>query len=156
MSSGPPADPEQSPATQDDWSRRRREAAATQAERAARAKQQETERARQLIEDFTAQARHRLTPRPLLARAGDGKARYRTGLTGWYLRREGTVGVSQDGEYYNLSAPTSLKARLVGVTLVPSDPPLVVGRGGRDGESIDLRELLELRLAAGDDWQEPG
>lgn len=40
-------------------------------------------------------------------------------------------------------------ARLTGVKLQPTDPPLVVGRGGRDGETGDLREFLDWRLAAG-------
>lgn len=28
----------------------------------------------------------------------------------------------------------------------PSEPPLQVGRGARDGESVELSELLRLRL----------
>jgi hypothetical protein len=46
-------------------------------------------------------------------------------------------------------------SRLRGVTIAPSEPPLVVGVGGRDGESMPLQQLLDLRLAAGDDWPEP-
>jgi len=40
-------------------------------------------------------------------------------------------------------------ARLRGVTVEPQDPPLQVGRGARDGESIDLDALLARRLDAG-------
>jgi len=35
------------------------------------------------------------------------------------------------------------------VKLTPSPPPLVVGRGGRDGESSELVDLLKWRLEAG-------
>ena len=70
----------------------------------------------------------------------------------WYLRRNGSLGVDEDGEFYILSAPTSLAARLRGTTVAPSDPPLVAGVGGRDGESMPLRDLLRLRLEAGSDW----
>jgi len=35
------------------------------------------------------------------------------------------------------------------VTIAPSPPPLAVGRGARDGESMSLKELLDRRLAAG-------
>jgi hypothetical protein len=38
------------------------------------------------------------------------------------------------------------------VTLKPAEPPLQVGAGGRDGESIALSVLLAMRLDAGDDW----
>jgi hypothetical protein len=35
------------------------------------------------------------------------------------------------------------------VKLKPSPPPLVVGRGGKDGESDDLINFLNRRLEAG-------
>jgi hypothetical protein len=35
------------------------------------------------------------------------------------------------------------------VTPAPSDPPLVLGKGGRDGESIDLADAL-ARVLSGD------
>jgi hypothetical protein len=34
----------------------------------------------------------------------------------------------------------------------PTEPRLVIGAGGGDGESLPLRELLDRRLAAGPDW----
>jgi hypothetical protein len=61
--------------------------------------------------------------------------------------------VGEDGSFYILSVPGGLRARFTGVTVPPSDPPLVVGAGGRDGESIPLPDLLRLRLDAGDDWE---
>jgi hypothetical protein len=106
-----------------------------------------------MISAFAAEARARgLTPAPLVARSGDRKGTYRTGLTGWYLTREATLGVDLGGDYYVLSCPPSLLGRLRGVTLEPADPPLQVGAGARDGESIALDVLLAMRLNAGDDW----
>ena len=136
-----------------EWARRRREAAEAHADRMARTRAAETLRAREMIHAFADEARRRgLTPRPLLARAGDGKPTYRTGLVGWYLTRDGSLGVTTAGDYYSLASPVSLRARLFGVTLQPIDPPLQVGAGARDGESIALEVLLAMRLAAGDAW----
>ena len=136
-----------------DWSAQRRAAAGAHAARAARIREAETVRAREKVAAFVAEARHRgLVTVPLLARSGDRKGTYRTGLTGWYLTRNGSLAVSEDGGYYVLSCPPSLLGRLRGVTLVPTDPPLQVGAGARDGESIALDVLLAMRLSAGDDW----
>ena len=71
----------------------------------------------------------------------------RTPLQGWYLRRDETVGVDTAGEFYVLTAPPSLTARFRGVQPVPQDPPLVIGAGGKDGESIDLPDALARVLA---------
>ena len=136
-----------------EWANRRRDAAAAQADRLAQRRAAETARAREMIRGFAAAA-HRLglTPGPLLARAGDGKPTYRTGLVGWYLTRDGSLGVTTDGDYYHLASPRSLRARLFGVRLQPAEPPVQVGVGGRDGESIALDVLLAMRLDARDDW----
>ena len=136
-----------------EWAQRRREAALAQGDRLARARAVETARAREMIVEFVHAAHQRgLTPMRLLARPADGSPSYRTGLVGWYLKRDGSIGVTTDGGYYHLVLPASLRSRLLGVTLEPTDPPLQVGRGGRDGESIALDELLAMRLDAGDDW----
>jgi hypothetical protein len=136
-----------------EWVRRRREAAQEQADRLTRRRAAETARAREMVLDFAHQARARgITAGPLLARAGDSKPTYRTGLVGWYLNRDGSLGVTTDGDYYHLASPKSLKARMVGVRLEPAEPPLQVGAGARDGESMALDVLLAMRLAAGDDW----
>ena len=88
-------------------------------------------------------------------RAGDWSDTYRCGLVGWYLRRDGSLAVAEDGEMYVLSAPRSLRAAFSGVTLEPDEPRTQAGIGARDGESVALDALLELRLAAGDDWPRP-
>ena len=59
------------------------------------------------------------------------------------------MAIGTDGEFYLLTVPASLRARLRGVDLTPSDPPLQVGRSAVDGESISLAELLQRRLDAG-------
>ena len=139
--------------TPGDWASRRRDAAGEHAARLDRVRATETEEARALVADFARTARERGLPTvPLKARAMNGRALYRTGLVGWYLKRNGSLAVDESGNYYVMSAPTSLSARVRGVTLQPSDPPLVVGRGARDGESMPLAELLALRLAADETW----
>ncbi len=136
-----------------EWSSRRRDVAAELAARAARIRAVETVQAQEMVRTFAAEARRRgLTATPLAARSGDRKGTYRTGLTGWYLTRDGSIGVDLKGVYYVLSCPPSLIGRLRGVTLRPADPPLQVGAGARDGESIALDVLLAMRLNAGDDW----
>jgi hypothetical protein len=45
-----------------------------------------------------------------------------------------------------------LRGRLAGVHVEPSDAPLQVGAGGRDGDSVALDVLLRLRLEAGSDF----
>jgi hypothetical protein len=137
----------------DDWTEQRRAAVEAKAELAARARAEDVTAARLLVADFVAQARSRgLATTTLLVRAGGGRDTYRCGLTGWYLRRDGSLAIADDGEMYVLSAPRSLRARFTGVTLSPDEPRLQAGIGARDGESIALAALLELRLAAGDDW----
>jgi hypothetical protein len=140
-----------------EWARRRREAAEEHADRLARRRAAETARAREMVHAFAREAEERgLAAGPLLARAGEGRPTYRTGLVGWYLNRDGSLGVTTDGDYYHLASPPSLKARLFGVRLEPAEPPLQVGAGGRDGESMALDVLLAMRLGAGNDWRVHG
>jgi len=137
----------------EDWVRRRREAAGAQADRLARAEAAETARAREQVAGFVARARAAGLPTEELRAVDAAGTRYRTGVSGWVLRRDGRAGVGEDGAFYLLAVPLSgaekLGARLRGVRLQPSDPPLVWGRGGRDGDSIALQELLDRRLHAG-------
>ncbi|WP_062079226.1 hypothetical protein [Demequina globuliformis] len=93
-----------------------------------------------------------ITPTALTARSYDGSHRYRTNVRGWYLKRDRTVGVGTDAQFYILSAPTSLKGRLRGVELDPSPAPLELGKGGRDGESMPIADALAKRLAGGNEW----
>ena len=136
------------------WQQRRREASAEHADVLARRKSAETEQARAQLAAFVRTAQDRgITPTPLRARAFNGRTTYRTGLTGWYLKRNRSLAVDADGNFYVLSTQTSIISRLRGATVRPSNPPLVVGVGGRDGESMPLQQLLDLRLQAGDGWR---
>lgn len=137
------------------WSQQRLLAVQRHAEADARRRATETGQARRLIAEFAQEARVRgLRSRALIARGYDGRSRYRTGLRGWYLRSDGVLAVGEDGGFYVLTVPASLRARFTGVTVAPEEPRLVIGEGAGDGERIPLRELLELRLAAGDQWPE--
>lgn len=129
----------------------RAEAARAHADALERRRARETERARALIAEFLEQVLGRgPAPVELRARSADGRWRYRTGLRGWYLRRNETVALTADGEFYLTTAPTSPLALLRGVRLTPSDPPLVLGAGARDGESIDLADALARVLDGAD------
>ena len=85
---------------------------------------------------------------PLRATLYSGQS-VKTDKRGWYLRKNQSVAVGEDGSYYILTVPGGLKERLRGVQLRPSPPPLIVGKGGRDGETGDLAEFLARRLAQG-------
>jgi hypothetical protein len=136
-----------------DWRAQRNRAIQTHAAHAARQLAAETAAARALVGRFAAAAQERgVRAVPLVARGYSGHGRYRTGLHGWYLRHDGAIAVGTDGKFYALSVPGSVRGRLTGVTVPPTEPRLVVGEGARDGERISLADLLELRLAAGDDW----
>jgi hypothetical protein len=65
---------------------------------------------------------------------------------GWYLRRDRSVGVGLDGSYYVLVVAPERFGRWRTVRVDPTPPPLQVGQGARDGESVALDTLLEMRL----------
>ena len=133
------------------WRAARREAFEEHAAARRRAEEAESARARPLVAEFVRRARAQgLAPVALRARAYSGSATFRTGLTGWYLQPGGPLAVGEDGAFYVLLAAPGFAARCRGVDLEPSPPPLAVGRGARDGESMPLAELLDRRLAAGD------
>ncbi len=131
------------------WREERREAAQAHAEALGRRRQAESARAHAMIVEFIAHARvHGPAPEPLRVRTFDGRHRYRTPLEGWYLRTDETVAIDTDGAFYVLRAPSSLAGLVRGVRPEPSDPPLVIGAGGKDGESVDMKDAL-ARLRAG-------
>jgi hypothetical protein len=133
------------------------EAARRRAERAARAAshveaqqrrdQQESAQAQVLVDRFVERATQAGIPtEELTARPWSGGGRYRTGVVGWYVRRDHSIGVGLDRGYYLLVVPPVQLGRWRRIRIDPSPPPLEVGRGARDGESITLERLLELRL----------
>lgn len=134
------------------WREQRREAFRAHSEALARQKEAETERARGIVADFVAGMTERgVPPHPLRARSAGGGT-YRTALTGWYIRRNHSLAVDPAGRFYILDVPSGLGHRVFGAHVEPSDPPLHVGVGARDGESMPLEALLQLRLGAGADW----
>jgi hypothetical protein len=135
------------------WQEQRGRAISAHAAADARRKAAEIEQARELVAQFVRQARERgLRLTPLAARAYNGRTRYRTGLRGWYLRPDRSLAIGGDGQFYILSVPATVRARFTGAVVQPQPPRLVIGEGGRDGESIPLQVLLRRRLDAGDGW----
>lgn len=127
----------------------RAEEAAHRAELAASTERAESAKAQVLIDQFVADAQAAgIAPEPLRATLYSG-ATAKTDKTGWYLRKNRSLAIGEDGSYYVLTVPGGLAERFRGVRLRPSPPPLVVGRGGRDGESGDLADFLRWRLEAG-------
>jgi len=113
----------------------------------ARRRAQESARAQVLVDRFVAEALRTGQPvEELTARPWSGRGRYRTGLVGWYLRSDRSVGVSRDGGFYLLSVPPVRFGRWRTIRLEPTPPPLQVGEGARDGESVALDALLRERL----------
>jgi hypothetical protein len=109
--------------------------------------EEESSKAQVLIDRFVEQATEAGLPtEELTARPWSGRGRYRTGVDGWYLRRDRSVGVGRDGRYYVLIVSPVRFGRWRTVPVEPTPPPLQVGRGARDGESVALDVLLEMRL----------
>ena len=142
-----PVQPSRDRPAEQDWRDRRSEAASVHAAELERKRAAEAAQARALIADFVRAAQARgVRPVPLKVRSYDGQSRYKTPLQGWYLRRNESVAVGTDGEFYVLSVPARLRSLVTGATPVPSDPPLILGKGARDGESIDLVDALAIAL----------
>ena len=124
----------------------RAEEAARRAELEAAAVRAEAAQAQVLIDAFVAQAQARgIAPVPLRATLYGGQS-VKTDKRGWYLRNNQSLAIGEDGAYYILTVPGGLKERLRGVQLKPSLPPLYVGKGGKDGDTGDLREYLDRIL----------
>jgi len=112
-----------------------------------RRSEQDSAKAQVLVDRFVARATEAgLATEELTARPWTGRGRYRTGVVGWYLRRDRSVGVGVDGGFYVLVVAPERFGRWRTVRVDPTPPPLQVGRGARDGESVALDALLEMRL----------
>ena len=115
--------------------------------------EQESAKAQELVDRFVEQATQAgLATEELTARPWSGRRRYRTGVAGWYLRRDRSVGVGLDGSFYVLNVAPVRFGRWRIVRVDPTPPPLQVGKGARDGESVALDELLQMRLQ----WSDSG
>jgi hypothetical protein len=112
-----------------------------------RRREQESAEAQVLIDRFVERATQaRLATEELMARPWSGSGRYRTGVVGWYLRQDHSIGLGVDGRFYVLAVAPQRFGRWRAVAIAPTPPPLDPGKGARDGESATLDELLELRL----------
>ena len=112
---------------------------------------EESAKAQVLVDRFVARATEAgLSTEELTARPWSGRGRYRTGIRGWYLLADRSVGVDVDGRYYLLVVPPSALGRWRKVAVHPTPPPLQVGKGARDGESATLDAVLEKRLRTSD------
>jgi hypothetical protein len=126
----------------------RAEEAARRAELAAAQERGESVQAQKLIDGFIREARSRgIAPEPLRATLYTGQS-VKTDRRGWYLRKNQSLAIGDDGAYYVLTVPGGLRERISGVKLRPSPPPLIIGKGGRDGESGDIADFLQWRLDA--------
>ena len=135
-----------------DWAAQRTEAAHEHERRLAQRRQAEVDRARQMLHTFAAAARAADLPtEPLVVKGYGSRGSARTPLRGWYLRVDRTAALTPDGQFYVLTAPLTAWERLRGTRPEPADPPLVLGAGGKDGDSIPLVDAL-TRLLPG--WQE--
>jgi hypothetical protein len=136
----------------ENWAQRRTEAAHEHAARLAARQDAEHSRAEEMLHRFVRAARDAgPEPAPLQVKGYGGRGTARTPVHGWYLRGDRTAGIDTDGRFYVLTAPLSVLDRVRGVRPEPKRPPLVLGAGGKDGESIDLDVALE-RLLPG--WQD--
>jgi len=135
-----------------DFERSRKERAErAEAHRAAADRQRsvQSERAQELVDQFVVDAvRAGLPTEELTARPWSGAGRYRIGIAGWYLSSDRRFAVGVDGGYYVLIVAPVRFGRWRTVQVAPTPPPLRVGEGARDGESVDLAVLLAARLRA--------
>jgi hypothetical protein len=134
------------------WAEQRRIAADIQQERLRQRQSAEHSQAEQLLAEFLpVVTEHGPDPVALEVQGYGGHGRARTKLRGWYLRNNRTVALGTDGYFYVLIAPLSLVDRVRGVVPRPTRPPIVIGEGGKDGDSIALTDALERVLP---NWRE--
>lgn len=129
-----------------DWAAQRTEAAAEQERRLHARKAVEHDKARAILDAFVQMAKERLPVERLVVQGYGGRGSARSDVEGWYLRLDRTIGVGTDGSFYVLTAPLGVLDRVRGVQLEPTPPPLIIGAGGKDGDSIELVAALERLL----------
>src|SRR3954453_264950 len=118
---------------------------------------QESAKAQVMIDRFVGQATSAGLPtEELTARPWSGRGRYRTGIRGWYLLRDRSVGVGVDGRYYVLVVAPVPLGRWRTVAVAPTAPLLQVGRGARHGESLDHDAALGAGLRSPGEPRTPG
>ena len=131
-----------------DWVAQRTEAAAIQANRLNARKNAEHERAEaQLAEFLPVVTKHGPAPVDLIVQGYGGKGTAKSNRRGWYLRNNRTCALGTDGKFYVLIAPLGrFHPSWKTVDVPPTRPPLIIGEGGKDGETIDLADAIERVL----------
>jgi hypothetical protein len=130
-----------------DWAEQRKRAISVHSAELARQQAAESEQAGRLLAEFVGNAKEAgREPIPLRARSYDSRRRYRTHLRGWYLTDDERFAVDEGGNFYILTVPNSVRSLITGAHIAPARPRLIIGEGGRDGERIALRELLDRVL----------
>lgn len=125
------------------WAEQRRKNAEIKAKKLEEQQAAESEQAAGHLQRFVRAANElEVPPAHLEMRDGQGKRKSRTDKTGWYLKADKSMAVDTDGQFYLLTAPLSIKDMILGSHPESSPPPLVLGKGGRDGEQIDLVDAL--------------
>lgn len=125
------------------WAEQRRRNAKIKAEALERQQAAESAQASEYLLQFVRAANAlEVAPAPLEMRDGQGKRKSKTKINGWYLKADKSMAVDVDGKFYLLTAPLTLKEVFLGSQPTASPPPLILGKGGRDGEQIDLVDAL--------------
>lgn len=109
-------------------------------------KEAEHAHAQELIDEFLATAAERARPPEPLVVQGYKGGHARTPISGWYLKVDRSVGLGTDGRFYVLRSDLTLLERLRGTTPRAVPPPMIVGAGGGDGETIDMKAALARHL----------
>ena len=131
-----------------DWAAQRTEAAAIHAARLAERQSAEHERAEALLASFLPVVKaHGPAPVELVVQGYGGQGSAKSNLRGWYLRNNRTCALGTDGKFYVLIAPLNrFHPSFMKVKVAPTRPPLIIGEGGKDGDSIDLADAVERIL----------
>jgi len=129
----------------DSWVHQRTQAAAIQASRLAERQDAEHRKAEALLAEFLPVVKARgPAPVELLVQGYGGQGSAKSNLRGWYLRNNRTCALGTDGKFYVLIAPLSrLHPRFMRINVRPTRPPMILGEGGKDGDTIDLADALE-------------
>ena len=129
----------------------RAEEAARRAELAASAERGESQKAQVLIDAFLAQARAKgLTPGPLRATLYSGQS-VKTDKQGWYLRKNESLAIGEDGSYYILTVPGGLRERTFAEEIErrPTEVLRKAVKGMLPRNRLARRQLTKLKVYAG-------
>ena len=93
----------------------RAEEAARRAELAAAQARGESREAQKLIDEFVAAAKAKgVAAHPIRATLYGGQS-VKTDKVGWYIRKNESIAIGEDGSYYLLTVPGGLRERFTGV-----------------------------------------